>query len=236
TRVRSSAASDVYKRQAPSDAYNEEFYITFLTEVEPEETDIHGVYNFMDYNLALYKKGAYNEGPKLINDFRVPGILLSAPDAPFFISTAHDGKPYFALSRLKYSFYEDPWDYTNENLTADNTFDITLYTFDSWNGLTDLGTTSIPVPGQLPGNPFTFLSVGTFSGVGDISFDRYTSGDTPAYIVTYDHYLSNDTDIYDYKIYDTEGNLMNTISEGVDSGIFMTDIKGTAPQIMFVIG
>ena len=221
---------------APSDAYNEEFYITFLTEVEPEETDIHGVYNFMDYNLALYKKGAYNESPKLINDFRVPGILLSAPDAPFFISTAHDGKPYFALSRLKYSFYEDPWDYTNENLTADNTFDITLYTFDSWNGLTDLGTTSIPVPGQLPGNPFTFLSVGTFSGVGDISFDRYTSGDTPAYIVTYDHYLSNDTDIYDYKIYDTEGNLMNTISEGVDSGIFMTDIKGTAPQIMFVIG
>ncbi|MDE5796971.1 MAG: hypothetical protein K2H75_07645, partial [Muribaculaceae bacterium] len=104
------------------------------------------------------------------------------------------------------------------------------------NTLTDLGTTSIPVPGQLPGNPFTFLSLGTFSGVEDLSFNRYTSGNIPAYIVTYDHYLSTDSDIYDYMVYDVEGNLIHTIAEGVSGGIFMTDVKGFAPQIMFTKG
>lgn len=220
----------------PANKYSEDFYITFMTEAAPEQTDIHGVLNVMDYKLSLYKKGGYSEGPQLIQDFRIPAILLSAPDAPFFLAEAHNNKPYFALSRLKYSFYEDPWDYNNENLTPDNTFDITLYSTDEGNALTELGTTSIPVPGQLPGNPFTFLSLGTFSGVEDLSFNRYTSGDTPAYIVTYDHYLSTDSDIYDYMVYDVEGNLMHTIAEGVNGGIFMTDIKGIAPQIMFTKG
>ncbi len=216
--------------------YSENFYITFMNEVATEQTDIYGVANIMDYKLSLYRKGGYNEGPQLLQDFRVPAILLSAPDAPFFLAEAHNGKPYFALSRLKYSFYEDPWDYNNENLTPDNTFDITLYSIEAGNVLADLGTTSIPVPGQLPGNPFTFLSIGTFSGDADLSFDRYTSGNTPAYIVTYDHYLSTDSDIFDYMVYDIEGNLMHTIAEGVGGGIFMTDITNAAPQIMFTKG
>ncbi|MDE5876648.1 MAG: hypothetical protein K2H47_04030 [Muribaculaceae bacterium] len=221
---------------APADKYSEEFYITFLNETEAEQTDIYGVQNVMDYKLSLYTKSGYNGGPQLIQEFRVPAILLSAPDAPFFLAEVHNGKPYFALSHLKYSFYENPWDYTNENLTPDNTFDITLYSADKWDGITELSTTSIPVPGQLPGNPFTFLSLGTFSGVDDLCFNRYTSGDTPAYIVTYDHYLSTDSDIYDYMVYDVEGNLMHNIAEGVSGGIFMTDIRGIAPQVMFTKG
>lgn len=220
----------------PANKYSEDFYITFLNEIETEQTDIYGVPNIMDYKLSLYKKGGYSEGPQIIQEFRIPAILLSAPDAPFFLAEDHNGIPYFALSRLKYSFYEDPWDYNNENLTPDNTFDITLYSIDEWNTLTDLGTTSIPVPDQLPGNPFTFLSLGTFSGVDDLSFNRYTSGDTPAYIVTYDHYLSTDSDVYDYMVYDVEGNLMHTIAEGVSGGIFMTNIRNAAPQVMFTKG
>lgn len=217
-----------------TDSYSENFFITFMEEDEAEQTEIGGVMNVMDYKLSLYKKAGYGGGPQLLKEFRIPGVTVSGPDAVFLVATAHGGRAYFALNHLKYSYYEDPYDYENENITADNELIIKLYSMGSYGSLTEECTTTVPVPEAQPGNPYTFVYLGGFSYDGDICFDRYSTGNTPTYIITKDHYLSIDADIYDYEVYATDGTKLHTIAEGVDTGLFMSDIAGADPQIMFV--
>ncbi len=216
-----------------TDSFSENYYIVFSYEDEAETPEIGGVMNTFDYVLKVYKKASYSGGPSEVTTLRIPGLLACGENYVPIVSTAHDGKAYFAVNYLKYSYYEDPLDWNNENLTPDNKFIIDLKEIDGWGNLTNKSHTEIPV--EATTNNMNFYCLGFFRYDEDVNFDRYTDDGTPAYVVTISNYKADkDNYTYTYKVYDTEGAELLTLGEGIESTVFMSDVRGYNPQAMFI--
>ena len=174
---------------------------------------------------------------------RVPQITVAGENAMPFISTVSDGKPWFAVNRMKYCWYEDPFDFNNDNPTPDNELMVDLYTLESsWDAVAKLySTTTIPSTATI--DDLSFLYLGDFSYDNDLSFGRYSADGLPSLIITRQHYTSgNDSYTYDYYVYSTAGKSQTaagekkiTIAENVTGGYFMQDIKGFDPQVLFIV-
>lgn len=224
---------------AAKDDWSEDFYITFLTEEDTETPEVNGVINAMDYRFVTYKKAGYG-GMKVYLDTRFPQVLVPGANAVPFLSAQKDGIPYFAVNHLKYSWYLDPFDYETETPTPDNELIVKLYSPESsWASEASLySTTRFPL-GATEDN-LCFLYAGAFSYDGDVTFDLNEDG-TPAYYITRAHSMQGgDYYLYDYEAYDAapkgsdeEGVKKFSLAEGVEGGIFMSDVRGFDPQVMF---
>ncbi|MDE6544365.1 MAG: hypothetical protein K2K76_10430 [Muribaculaceae bacterium] len=226
---------------AATDSWSEKFWITFYNEDDTDTPMVGDVFNTGDMVLSTYKSAGYSgmEDPKLV--YRIPLIAATGEDYVPMLSTVKDGVPYFAFNKLKYSWYEDPFDYTNENPTADNSLIIDIYsTPTSWSSeLEKFSTTTVPLNTTLE-NRF-FLYNGNFSYSDDFSFDRYTTGDVPAFIITKANLAGMDSYSYDFDVYkgagrgeDAEAEHLLNIGTGTQGGIFMSDVAGFDPQVMFI--
>lgn len=224
-----------------TDAWSEKYWITFQTEEETETPEINGIMNTVDYVFKTYKSAGYSgmEDPKLT--VRIPGITTAGENAIPFLSASHNGMPYFATNRMKYCWYEDPFDYTNDNPTADNELICDIYTAPSaWASDIELySTTKIASTATLD-NCF-FLYNGAFSYNDDISFGRYTADDTPSLIITREHFVP-DKDEYSYDYFVATAAPKGETADGVKTvdlatdvlgGFFMSDIAGESPMVMF---
>ncbi len=225
-----------------TDAWSEKFWITFYTEEDTETPTVGNVFNTGDMVLTTYKSAGYSgmEAPKLVN--RIPLIVASGEDYIPMVSTVKDGVPYFAVNRLKYCWYEDPFDYSNENPTADNSLIIDVYSAPtSWSSeLEKHSTTTIPLDATLE-NRF-FLYNGNFSYTDDFTLDRYTTDGTPAFVITRANLTGMDSYDYDFDVYkgaargeDADGQYLFSIGKGTQGGIFMSDVAGFDPQVMFIM-
>lgn len=209
---------------AAADAWSETFYLTFMSG---------------DYRFDIYEKAGYGSGPKLIGQIDVPSELISGDEARPFLATVHNGVPYFCTSHLEKPFYEDPADYYNENLTPDNNLIVDLYSYEGGYSKTFAKkcTTTIPTPNPATmSDPFGMYYVGNFLYDGDVTFGVYDSSETaPCYILTVSHYVpSSDTYYYDYRVVDADGQTIDTIGEGVQSGVFLQDLPGEEPQVLLI--
>ncbi|MDE6270173.1 MAG: hypothetical protein K2M12_04880 [Muribaculaceae bacterium] len=224
-----------------TDSWSEKFWLTFYTEEDTETPTVGNAMNGADMVLSLYKAAGYGglEDAKLV--YRIPMIVATGEDYIPMLSTVKDGVPYFAINHLKYCWYEDPFDYDNETPTPDNALIIDVFsTPTSWSSdIEKFSTTMVPLDATLD-NRF-FLYNGNFSYSGDFSFDRYTTDGAPSFIITKANLVGMDSYSYDFDVYkgaprDTEAEAehMLNLGTGTQGGIFMSDVRGFDPQVMFI--
>lgn len=231
-----------------TDSWSENYYIGFVTEQEPEQSEIGGLINSMDYVIDIYKKVGYSTPSEVVHTMRIPGLLSTGEQWIPVVATAHDGTACFAVNYLKYSFYEDPLDYNNNNLTADNEFIIDYYEVPRYGNTELTYRTTIPMVGSASDMNFYYL--GAFMYESDITYGRYANTnvdenenqkEAPAFIITRAHYeLSSDDYTYSYDVYpagseeEPTTEKILTLGEGIEGATFMSDVRGYDPQVMFI--
>lgn len=226
---------------ASTDSWSEDFYIGFMTEQETTQPEIGGVINTMDYVIDIYKKAGYSSPCQTVHQIRIPSLLSSGEGWVPVLALEHDGKACFAASYLKYSFFENPYDYNNENLTADNELVVDFYEVPRYGSPGLTRQTRIPTAGSASDMNFYYL--GAFMNDGDVTYGRYTQDNTPSFTITRAHYeTSSDDYSYSYDVYPsgTEENPYTerilTLGENVDGATMMSDVRGCAPQVCFIKG
>lgn len=223
------------------DRWSENYWMTFYTEAESETPEIGGVINPGDMVLSTYKYSGYSGmgDPVLVN--RVPLITSTGENYVPMISCVHEGLPYFVVNRLKYCWFLDPFNYEDDTPTPGNKLLIDIYSpASSWSSTLDkYCTTEIPLNTTL--EDMFFLSIGNFSYSGDINIGRYTDDGTPALIITKENKIGADAYDYNYDVYkaaakgtEGEGEHLLNLARKVSGGIFLNDVKGFDPQVMFI--
>lgn len=222
-----------------TDSWSENFYIGFMTEQEASNSEIGGVVNPMDYVIDIYKKAGYGSSCEVVHQIKIPSLLSTGESWIPVLAVAHDGNAYFAVNYLKYSFYEDPFDWNNENLTPDNEFVIDYYEIPRYGSPSLAHRTTIPTIGSA--SDLNYYYLGGFLYDDDITYGRYTDNDVPAFTITRAHYeTSSDEYSYSYDVYPAgiEANprteKLLTLGENVDGASLMSDVRGYAPQVMLI--
>lgn len=226
-----------------TDAWSEKFWITFITEEDTQTPTVGNVMNTMDYRFRVYKYAGYNGLGDPVLDLAVPGVTVSGENAIPFLAKVRDGKPYFAINRMKYCWYEDPFNYENENPTPDNELVIDLYTLPSAFASTPEKYSTTTVKSGTTSDDIYFMYLGNFRDTDDIDFDLWSENGNPALVITREHLTMGGDDYdYDYSVYDAaaqgetaEGVHRLDIATGVSGGVFMNDIPGFDPQVMFIV-
>ena len=206
--------------------YSENYTVVF----KRDSTNATGMQYFDVYTKASY---ASPDAPELKHTFEIPYANLAALNDLFPIFMVKNGayinyfttqyeKPYFVPGT---PVYEDP--VVNEN----NSLVITQYD----NKFNIIGETKIPMAKD-PDEAYlyTFYSLGSLSGERDILLD-YNGTGKPAFVITEDNYaIASDGSVYSYRLYDNEGNLLNTIAEYALGTIHMSDVAGYERQYGFL--
>lgn len=221
-----------------TDEWSENFYIGFMTEQDPEQSEIGGVMNSMDYVVDIYKKAGFGSSCEIVQTLRIPSLLSSGESWIPVLATAHNGDACFAVDYLKYSFYENPFDWQNENPTQDNEFIIDYYEIPRY-GSPKTCRTSVKTSGSA--SDLNFYYLGGFMFEDDITYGRYTDDDIPAFTVTRAHYETSSDD-YSYSFYvypaGSEENPASesilTLGENINGFSLMSDVRGCDPQAMFI--
>jgi len=227
---------------ATTDSFSEKFYVTFVTEAATETPDINGVLNGGDYVFNTYKNAGYSGMGDPILTTRVPMITASGENYVPFLANQKDGVPYFASVRLKYCYFENPYDMQNETLTPDNELIVDLYKLPTSFSSTaeKYSTTTFPSTPTLEDS--FFLYVGGFKYNEDIVPAGYDDFNEPVIVLTKQNYIkATDGYSYDYDVYTAApkgetaaGTHKFNICKEADNGIFMSDLPGVDPQIMFI--
>lgn len=225
-----------------ADAWSENFFITFITEEDTETPEVNGVVNAADYRFVTYSKAGYSGMGDPVLDVRFPMVCSTGVDAVPILATTYNGKPWISVSHLKYSWFENPYDATNENLTADNELIVDIYTPGTAYGskMDKYSTTTIPLEATAD-DPF-FLYHGNFRYDDDLNLTLSGDG-TPSLYITRAHVQrGGDTFSYDYAVYaaaakgqTAAGVKKFDLAKGVTGGTFMNDIPGFDPQVMFIM-
>ena len=206
--------------------YSENYTVVF----KRDSTNATGMQYFDVYTKASY---ASPDAPELKHTFEIPYANLAALNDLFPIFMVKNGayinyfttlyeKPYFVPGT---PVYEDPVVNENNSLVIkqyDNKFNI-------------IGETKIPMAKD-PDEAYlyTFYSLGSLSGERDIILD-YNGTGKPAFVITEDNYaIASDGSVYSYRLYDNEGNLLNTITEYALGTIHMSDVAGYERQYGFL--
>lgn len=224
-----------------TNSWTESFYVTFLTEVDTETPEINGYPNAMDYRFLTYRKASYNGMEDPILDVRFPSLVTLGDEAVPFVVSQYEGKPYFALNYLKYSWYENPNDYENDNPTLDNEIIIDLYCLEGVYDATAKKYSTTRIPTTATYDNLMFVYLGAFGYNDDLDFRIYGDG-TPAYYITRALSINGGDDkLYTYELYDVAakgedayGVKKVTFGKNITSALFMSDIHGYDPQAMFV--
>lgn len=224
------------------DKWSEKFYITFLTEEQPEDVDAYP--NYVDYLAECYQvQTTYGKDAVPVMEhktslLKLPGDQMSSP---MMLSMKQNGKLTLAYAQYEKSFFVDPTGMGgNEALTDDNRLIIDIYQMnDSYPAEMELiSTTKIETLQKTESSDVycTYYGIGNLMWDKDVDFGNYTTDGRPAFIVSEDDYLYSDDDHYNssYYVYDADGNRIKTIAENTYDYVMMSDLPGFEPQAMFV--
>ncbi|MDE6342211.1 MAG: hypothetical protein K2K93_07830, partial [Muribaculaceae bacterium] len=230
-----------------TNSWSEDFFITFLTEKNPDPNAEYPEY--IDYLaqfyqvLTTYTKAGSNGEASPINVHEtqmlcLPGDQMSTPS---MLSKNIDGKLTLIYTQYEKSLFIDPSGMGgNEDLTPDNRLIIDVEqlndnyprTFDK------ICSTSIETSRRSddPNVLYTFYGIGTLGYDADADFTHYSEDGSPCFVVTIDEYLINDDDNYNssYYVYNSKGERIKTISEDTFNFANLSDVPGFEPQTMFI--
>lgn len=184
-------------------------------------------------DIDIIAPPAYGETEMQVeHTFRVDFDLYNYSPGSFLNCYVADGKPYYVLS-----YYEKPYvtgydpDTYDMIVNSDNSYIVATY--DKSFNLVD----SISVPLDTPNDAlYRFGSFGMMSDF-DLSDGYFTDKGKRAYIIGYcDYITAYDEDIYDFVVFDQEGNKLKTICEDAyDYQWFeLSPVKGQSDQWAFL--
>lgn len=224
---------------AAADAWSENFYLTFITEVSGNIDDYDNLNDYAAscrHRLTTYKKAGWSEGPAAVNTVeiaqgRTPG---SESNVPFFASVAHDGKAYFFTQEYEKPFFVDPTGTTgDESATADNRLLVNIYSLEGYaTQFQTVQQTAIPMA-----QPTDQGTLYNFYGIGELDFtaDFLREPQGWAFLVTVEGYQSSTDECLDsYYIYNADGTLRTTLAEKTSGAQMLSDIVGQPRQAMFI--
>lgn len=235
--------------EGPADGNTDNFYITFMSDVDPDTDDDSDYWNFLIAHKAkfeIYGRATDDtSGPRKLLDFDIPLLQLPGDqeNIPALISMVIDGTVYFSLSYYTEPFYNRYDDPIEGDLTQreGNSLKIDLYTPGAGN-LTLSTSTTIPVeiePMMKDGEAtslYTYYCVGDMRYRQDFLFDRPGSEPgKPDYVITRSNYLTSiDGLLKSYFVYSHGGSRLATLFEFAQSTLAIGDIPGFEPQQMFL--
>lgn len=230
-----------------ADRWSENFFMTFLT--ESADMEISDYEDFLDscmMNLTTYSRATYS-GEMAVYQQRsiklnnLPGDQMNCP---FMLTFLHEGAACFAFMEYEKKFYEtqgsmdmETGEFSDPVQNADNNLIVTIYK-DKAGKPTEFQTAKIPVvmDKTTQGALFTYYGIGNLRYDKDIDFGNFINDNSKAcFVVNKQVYVSKSDDyVENYYVYDPEGEQLLTLSEGCDSFVELSDVKGEDPQIIFI--
>lgn len=229
------------------DRWSENYFLTFLT--ESANTELEDYDEFLDscvLNLTTYSRASYSGDmqvfqERVVKHNNLPGDQMSCP---FMLSFLNEGKACFAYTEYEKKFYltqgsinPDTGEFSDPIQNTDNNLVVTIYK-DNGGKPELIQTTKIPVviDKSIEGALFTFYGIGNMLYKSDVDYGNYLADKSKAcFIVNKQIYVSKKDDyVENYIVYDPDGEELLTLSEGCDSFVELTDVKGEEPQIIFV--
>lgn len=211
---------------------NDNFVMAFFRDGMVKDT-VNGTFEYC-YSYDIYEKAGYGtNGPKLVKTFDIPYDNIKALNDPMpLVMVPAGGKMNYFVAKYEKPYFVPETYYENEpTITPNNKFVITQYD----NKFNVLGETVIPMEKD-PDSRFlyTFYYLGSLNGKKDVILD-YNGTGKPAFIITNDNYeTSSDASVNSYYLYDSEGNLINTIAEHTLGTIYLSDVVGQPTQYAFL--
>lgn len=202
-------------------------YQRLLLETEKKVGD--KTYNTID----IYAPGGYSSDDLVKeHSFTIDFDLINYCDGPYLNMYTIDNEPYYVFSH-----YDKPYvaEYGGEGgfeivPTENNSY--VLETFDKSFNRVD----SFAAPIEKPENAlYRFASFGVMSD-RDMSKDYYTNDGKPAYVVTFQDYItSSDSYTYNFHVFNSKGEYVKTICDNSTEAYFkLTDVKGQSEQMAFM--
>lgn len=195
-----------------------------------------------DSNMAhftLYSKAGWSNGPKEMKSWDI-NMRYSYSDGENegmpFIMNGQGNTLWLATAQYEKTYFTNPDDYTDESLSQDNHYVMTLYKT-SWNSLDSIQTTRIAVEAPEEGYFMRTYCVGQFLGAQDLTFDFNEAGDeNPKYIIRINQMDTNENSVAYFAVYDKDGNPVKTWGEGSRNSRMLCPIEGKEQQFVFAVG
>lgn len=234
---------DGYYTQAvnnASDSFSEDFFMTFLAGEQYIDADPSaGTTDQMIWTFDVYSKASWSSPAAVkIGSFPVDMLYASGDGdnetLPVLINS-HGRTVYVTQSQYEKTFFENPSDPTNQNVTEDNSYIIKLFKKDdSDSELQEAGTTVIECEAPEPGYYMRSYSVGGFSGGNDISFDF--DDDNPSFIVSVVNTDIHENTLANFDVISSaDGAKLKTFGLGNAGFLRLSDAKGFGTQYCFLM-
>lgn len=225
---------------AATDKWSEDYYITFYTSeeyVEPVNSD--GIAQLL-YTYNIYTKASYsNPSASVLKEFVFDMMYVMSDgeneiQSPVLLQ-ANNGTAYAVTARYAKTFFKDPLNFMNDELSEDNSYIIELYKASGYSTKTMALESTTTIPCEKPVEPYTMRSycLGRFSGSNDISFD-FGAGVTPSYIITVRDADQRENSESHFAVYDTAGEVVKTFGgAATEATLMLSDVKGQPHQFCF---
>lgn len=222
---------------ATQDEYNKYQRLMIITDstatVETDESTTEEV----DYDIfTIY-------GPMQYGDsiMRVEHVFTLETELSYYMSGSDinfwvvDGEPYYTTAQYEQPYiasltYDSSDGSYGLEATEDNRFVVKVYDGDY--ALVD----SIAVAIECPDDAYLRMAAFGLLGEDDLSKDYFVEGDSLAFIITWDDYItSDDADRYKFDVYDNQGVYQKTVCDNVYNEYYMlASIRGHEDQMMFM--
>lgn len=215
-----------------ADAWSEDFFMEFFS----GETYTDDAFF---YNFDIYSKASYSSPTAVkLKSFNI-NMLYASSDGenetmPVMINSKGNTL-YATVAHYEKTFFEDPFDFTNEKLNPDNRYLIDLYKKGPWE--TELAlqsTTAINVLEPEPGYNMRSYALGMFNGYDDISFS-FGDGETPAFVLSIVNSDIHENTYSYFDVVDTEGNILESFGHGNAGYLHLSSVKGQPEQYCFLM-
>ncbi len=203
-------------------------YVT-ITDTIQVSADSTAYHSYTAYTIDVYSKHGWY-GQELLHSIVMPEDNIINHVGSFFNTYEIDGKPYYTLS-----YYEKPF-YTGERdenwqmiMTKDNNFIVEVYDGDFKK------IDSVKIAAEYSDDYCIMYGFGYLT-YDDLSKGLYSGGDDFNFLISIDSYdYLEDSDKFDFYVYNNKGEKIKTIDEDVDAeGIMMLDdIEGHETQWVF---
>lgn len=177
---------------------------------------------------TVYTRWSYgSNGPTKVEDF--PILSVNGEEAVPMQMTTKGTTLYAASAVYEKPFFENEEDETTQN---GNNYVITLYE-QQQGKFKEVKKTTIPVPDVMEGYVSSEVSLGTFRGTDDITFE-FGDGTLPCYILQFIQTGSTGDEYTYYAVYDTEGKELERFGENSNGFMQLSNIDGCEEQYAFL--
>ena len=169
--------------------------------------------------------------PVVEHTFEIDQDLLYYNNGPTLNYYTLNGEPYYCVSHFEKPCMDgfDPETFVPVQ-SPDNY--LVIKTYDrNYNRVDSLRISLAP---SHPDATYGFASLGMLS-YNDVRLGDFTNDNQLNYIVThYDYFAQSDEFVYNFRVYDSQGTLVNTITENTITWFSLSDVEGHEEQMVFL--